>query len=73
MSGSSSGDRPDATRSAQDTSGRIWEELSSNNERLVPLPRPGSLPGDVHPGIDNAAQCHPHRGRCDIRQVVSAA
>jgi hypothetical protein len=72
MSGISS-DRPDATRAVQDTRGRVWEELSSNNERLVPLPRPGSRPADACPGVESAAQWHANRGRCDMRQVVSAA
>jgi hypothetical protein len=69
---SMSGDRPDGTRAAEDTSGRIWEELSSNNERLVPLPVPGSRTADAGPGSQVPTQWHARRGQCDMRQVVSA-
>jgi hypothetical protein len=68
-----SGTRADPNRAAQDTGGRNWEELSSNNERFVPLPAPGSPPAGSGPDSDTAAQWQPRRGRCDIRQVVSAA
>jgi hypothetical protein len=67
-----SGDRPEGTRAA-DASGRIWAELSSNNERLVPLPVPRSRPAELGHGSDGAAQWQARRGQCDMRQVVSAA
>jgi hypothetical protein len=67
-----SGDRPDRNRAGTDASDRIWAELASTNERLVPLPSQGPR-NSPDPGGDVAAQWHSHRGRCDIRQVVSAA
>ncbi len=68
-----SGDRAGDNWTGRGTGGRSWEELSSGNERLVPVPGERPRPDDSGPGSDVAARWHARRGRCDLRQVVSAA
>lgn len=67
-----SGDRADGNWAGRDTRGRNWEDLASGNERLVRLPGVMPAPEDTARG-GGAAQWSVRRGRCDLRQVVSAA
>lgn len=66
-----SGDRADGNWAGRDTRRESWEELSSNNERLVQMPGAGAQPAGAGSGA--AARWGARRGQLDMRQVVSAA
>jgi hypothetical protein len=71
MSGISGG-RADGNWAGRDTGSRNWEDLSSGNERLIQWP--GLVPPpDGASRASESGQWSAFRGRCDLRQVVTAA